>query len=441
MIRAGLQNWSWLALLIVSPFLLFPSPMTTPLFLLVPVLIWTQVQGDGSTPLDATLLLLAIMVLVSLFATYDIAVSLPKIAGLLLGLAAYFTIAHTATRSSNALVVVAVFIMAGLGLALLVPVVTRWSDKFLPVGQLGGLGFGLASVVNPNELAGALLWVIPLVGLLAVFCMIRFQQVVAATNIRWAVAALVGTISVTGLMLATLILTQSRAAYLGFLVAIPATIIVLFRGKFRWWVFGIGLGMLLVFVGILYWVRPDFILNFNRLLVLNTLNSRVEIWSRALLGLQDFALTGIGLNTFRTIAPTLYPFLTIESGRDIAHAHNEFLQAGLDLGLPGLLAFVGLYLGAFWMIREIGARGQFSLKLKRVRHLRVEGRYLTIGLGASLLAHLVFGLTDAVALGAKPGILFWMLLGLIAGLYRQATAVSVPVQGARIENRWNSNNI
>jgi hypothetical protein len=28
-------------------------------------------------------------------------------------------------------------------------------------------------------------------------------------------------------------------------------------------------------------------------------------------------------------------------------------------------------------------------------------------------------MTDAVALGAKPGLLFWLLLGLIAALYMQ----------------------
>jgi len=38
------------------------------------------------------------------------------------------------------------------------------------------------------------------------------------------------------------------------------------------------------------------------------------------------------------------------------------------------------------------------------------------------LAHLVYGLTDAVALGAKPGLLFWMLLGLIAAPYEQTRA-------------------
>jgi hypothetical protein len=33
---------------------------------------------------------------------------------------------------------------------------------------------------------------------------------------------------------------------------------------------------------------------------------------------------------------------------------------------------------------------------------------------------MLYSLTGAVALGAKPGILFWMLLGLIAALFEQA---------------------
>jgi predicted lipid-binding transport protein (Tim44 family) len=44
---------------------------------------------------------------------------------------------------------------------------------------------------------------------------------------------------------------------------------------------------------------------------------------------------------------------------------------------------------------------------------------LVIGLGGGLLAHLLYGLTDAVSLGAKPGILFWILLGLITALHKQ----------------------
>jgi len=37
-----------------------------------------------------------------------------------------------------------------------------------------------------------------------------------------------------------------------------------------------------------------------------------------------------------------------------------------------------------------------------------------------LLGTLVYSLTDAIALGARPGFIFWLLLGLIAGLHRLA---------------------
>ena len=37
---------------------------------------------------------------------------------------------------------------------------------------------------------------------------------------------------------------------------------------------------------------------------------------------------------------------------------------------------------------------------------------LAVGIAAALLGHLVFNTADAVALGAKPGIFLWALLGL-----------------------------
>ena len=42
---------------------------------------------------------------------------------------------------------------------------------------------------------------------------------------------------------------------------------------------------------------------------------------------------------------------------------------------------------------------------------------LVAGLAGSLLAGWVFGIFDTVALGARPGFLWWLLLGLTAGLH------------------------
>ena len=72
-----------------------------------------------------------------------------------------------------------------------------------------------------------------------------------------------------------------------------------------------------------------------------------------------------------------------------------------------MIAFGALYLVAAWMLRRIWlAAASDGLT-----------RALTLGLGGGLFAHFIFGLTDAVALGALPGVLFWMLLGLITGLF------------------------
>jgi O-antigen ligase len=153
---------------------------------------------------------------------------------------------------------------------------------------------------------------------------------------------------------------------------------------------------------------------------LDSLGARLEIWSRAVYGLEDFPLTGMGMNTFREVVHVLYPFFTISPDLDIAHAHNEFLQAGLDLGLPGLIAYLSLYLISFWMLlkswraaentsgRPAGSPLQSSLG--KDGNLR---KTLVLGLGGGLLAHLVFGMADAISLGAKPGIFFWYLLALI----------------------------
>jgi putative effector of murein hydrolase len=45
-------------------------------------------------------------------------------------------------------------------------------------------------------------------------------------------------------------------------------------------------------------------------------------------------------------------------------------------------------------------------------------RWLMAGVLAGLAAHGIFGLTDAVALGAKPGVFFWLLLALTAVVWR-----------------------
>ena len=135
-------------------------------------------------------------------------------------------------------------------------------------------------------------------------------------------------------------------------------------------------------------------------------SGRPEIWSRAIYAIQDFPFTGTGLGTFRRVVNLLYPLFTISPDTDIAHAHNMFLQVAVDVGLPGLIAYLALLelAGVVAWERPGAVPGSCAPGL---------------GLFAGLIALHVYGLTDAIGTGFETGYrALWMALGLIAALPR-----------------------
>jgi putative inorganic carbon (HCO3(-)) transporter len=149
-----------------------------------------------------------------------------------------------------------------------------------------------------------------------------------------------------------------------------------------------------------------------------TFNSRIGIWARAISYIQDCPFTGYGLGSFRAVDTLFHgPGLTGAPGIitsstasvfdvGVPHAHNFALQTAYDLGVPGLVAYLALLFLALWMCWRI------------YRHGQGVPRALGIGCQSALIAYHVYGLTDVVAMGAKPGVLWWALLALIAALHR-----------------------
>ena len=393
------------------------TPARFPLLLLIPFLWLVRRLATGHfvppTPLNLSLVLLLLMVLVSLYATFDLAFSLPKIAGVLYGLAVYFAVVALAGRSSRHLWwVVGGFIGLGLVVAAAGVVTAQRTTKLPWVTSITSALPASLSVVNPNEVAGVLLWIGPLA--LVVAGAALFTRLPLASSRRLLRTLLILAAVLAALLINGVILfTQSRSAILGLLLALVFIVFVV-ASRDRRHLYALVLLTVFAVAGGLRLandipVLPQFtgLDGAQSALSDTSLAGRWQIWTRAVYGIQDFAFTGMGLGTFRQMVHILYPLYLVGPGPDIGHAHNHLLQTGLDLGVPGLIAYLAIWLGLGNMLWLLWQRTKLFWF-----------RTLALGLGASLLAYFAYGMIDAVALGARPGFLFWILLGLVSGLYR-----------------------
>ncbi len=137
-------------------------------------------------------------------------------------------------------------------------------------------------------------------------------------------------------------------------------------------------------------------------------DGRLELWSRALYILADFPFTGAGIGTFDRVVPILYPLFLSTPGSPVSHAHNLILQVGVDLGLPGLIAWLAVLVNTFLLLARVLRQRQDALPWA-----------LAAGVAGSLGVMVVHGLVDAALWGSKPAFLPWLFVAL-------AVVVSLP---------------
>ena len=127
------------------------------------------------------------------------------------------------------------------------------------------------------------------------------------------------------------------------------------------------------------------------------IEQRYGLWSAGVGAIRRAPVLGVGMNRLR-----LDPGISFEN----AHAHNQFITTGAELGIPGLVAYIAILVGAGWMAWVVWKRSPDPWM-----------RTAALGLIAGQLAFHIFGLGDAITLGSKPGALFWASLALIAAMY------------------------
>jgi putative inorganic carbon (HCO3(-)) transporter len=358
------------------------------------------------TPADWPLALFVLMIPVTLYATALPEITWQALTYLAAGLATFNTVTNwTACGRNEKRLWLVAWGLVGMGtaLALLAPVGVKWSQTkmfFIPPSIYRAMPLLLWDPINSNIMAGALVLILPLpLALLLLGGKEVGETLPRRLRLGW--AARPALVVAWLLMAAILVLTQSRGSYVA--TAIAATILL---ALWRPWM---SLAFLVMAeAAALAWNRlglADWLFSAS---AIRGWQAREQIWSRALTIIHDFPFTGIGMGTINQVTSALYPLFWDGSNVMVGHAHNLFLQIGVDLGLPGLIAYLALWLTAM-----------FSA-WRACRSLRREGRLalsaLAAGLGASLVALAVHGLFDAVTWGNRPAFLAWALLGLAVAL-------------------------
>lgn len=436
----------WL-LLAITPLLLFPNLLTVIALPLIPALWLARWRLRGyltvRTPFDWPILGLLLMVPVSVYASADLDRSLPKLCGIILGVAIFYGIVNNLHTERAVWLATAILILTGVIISILGLLGTRWFyEKLFAFSvvyrHLPGFAINLPGTISgrfhPNEVGGTLTLFLPLtVSLLGAAVQLGKSEpnrrAVAGegkdhrstwrgipdrllSSPRVLIVALVLAALLNG---CTLLLTQSRGSYVG--VAVSLTFLAILYHR-RFWLMIPGAALALLAAAQIWGLERM----LNWVLIMEATGQargRVVIWQWALYMIRDCPFTGIGLNTFWEVGHECYHFFAAER-LFFPHAHNIFLQVAVDLGLPGLVAYLALVLSFGF----VAWRTYRQLADRRLR-------WLVAGLAAGLLAHHIYGLTDAITLGAKPGLAFWTFIGLVAALHGQVYGAELYEPGER----------
>ena len=376
------------------------------------------------TPLDLPILILLAWLPISLMVTTYPWLSLPKVYGVLLGAVFFYAVVNQVSTRRDLAWAAFWLVVTCMAISLAGLIGTDWVQSKIVSASfiyeklprvIQGIPRSIAGGFARNGVAGTLTLVVPLLACLAFardWSALQGRASGEATpasrlytvwtpRLVWFVFAL---------SFVTLALTQSRGGILGMGVGLLA--VAIWRDKRFAWLIVLGIvGLILIFLAGHGSTLIELVLRMDG--QSGTLASRLEVWQRGVMMVQDFPLTGIGIGTYNNVAHTLYPFFIAAPDEVVAHAHNNLLEVAVDMGIPGLVAYVALLTGfVVCAVRAYCATSDTTV------------RALLAGLVFGMLAHQVFGLTDAFILGTKPGLLMWVYCALAVVAYMQRGAPS-----------------
>lgn len=243
--------------------------------------------------------------------------------------------------------------------------------------------------LNVNEFSGGAVWLIPALaglGLRSAGYSFWRAGAIAATGILTIIIFLTQSLSGIAGMVAGLVFVFAPWRY--FRLSLIAAGAVLLLGNLAILLFPVQSANQLAAVS----GRPD----------VNSLEHRAVMWERAQAMIYTHPFTGVGIAMYRQLreefpTPGYERFL-------VPHPHNEALQFGTDLGIPGLIIYGWLALAVVQAAYHVA------------RHGTPAESAAAIAVTAGLFGHAVYALTDAIPIWDRFAFVFWCLLGVLSGL-------------------------
>jgi putative inorganic carbon (HCO3(-)) transporter len=204
-----------------------------------------------------------------------------------------------------------------------------------------------------------------------------------------------------------LLLTKSRG---GYIAAAVGGLAVVWLSARRRWSFVLALALTVAVVGVGAWflfgtesqATPELVEGATDP---STWAFRQQVWRAAMWTLADFPFTGVGMGLFNDVASLLYAHYAPQN----PGAHNLYLQVGVDLGFPGMIAYLAVLLLTLWMA---------GTSLKTFTRTRDSAlRVVMVGALAGMVALMAHGLVDITVWGTRAAFFPWTVIGLVVGLW------------------------
>jgi tetratricopeptide (TPR) repeat protein/O-antigen ligase len=422
-------------LFVAAPWLLFPElfPSLAILALVAVPLLWliralARRPLHVPTPMNLPSLLLLLSLGVAVVTGPFSGRAISGATTVVLGVALVSAFANGSGRWRGAQVWSVALTVGGSVFAFLALAVTDYPQgKISVLGSLAerlpmvgsGLRPGSAAGLDPNQVSGILILLLPVALGFAFDALQRGKQPLMS---HWQVYAGAGFLGAFVILFA-LVLSQSRTALV--VLMLVGAIVLGFRSR----LVGVLVVALFVTIGMLLLIG----LFTNRLDTwmciadglgrppgseLTAWSQRVELWQNALLGLRDYPLTGAGIGTFMQVASVNYPFEVVTPDSMPASIPNLWLQAGVDLGLLGIVAFA-------WLTAIVVLMGW------KIRSRRNGERILLTGFWFGLIAWMGHGLVTGLWVAERPGLLVWTVIGILLGGWLNGDQLPVSVPGRK----------